>query len=269
MSLTLGNGPFAASRGGSLNVDTSGWPAHVVYVEPNPKHVTGMIDGEVVVASPAGAVLYETGILPVWYFRRDEVRQDFLEPSSTTTHCPFKGEASYWNLRVGDRVVEDAVWAYRSPKDGAPPELAGLVSMPLSALDAWYEEDEPVVGHPRDPYHRVDTRRTSVEVVVRVGDEEVARTTHAVKVFETGLPARYYLPFEDVQDQVLERSSTTTHCPYKGDSTYWDLSVGDRTISDAAWSYGDPLPEALQASGHVCFLADGVETTVDGRPLAS
>ncbi len=129
----------------------------------------------------------------------------------------------------------------------------------MAALDHWYEEDEEPLGHPRDPYHRVDTRRSNRHVEVRVDGEVVARTERPIALFETSLPPRWYVPRDDV---TVSLTSTDTHtvCPYKGVASYW--SVGDR--ADVAFSYEDPLPESQATLGAVCFLGDGVTTTVDG-----
>ena len=142
------------------------------------------------------------------------------------------------------------------------PGISGLVAVDFDALDRWLEEDDEVIGHPRDPYHRVDTRRSSDSVLVRAAGQVVAESGRAVKVFETGLPVRYYLPTEDVRWEHMSPSMTRTVCPYKGIASYWDVTVGGSRLPDAAWTYADPLGEALQAREHVSFFADGIEVEV-------
>lgn len=263
MSLTIGSmAPLGRPTGGTLNIRVPPEPAHLLYLHDLPQRVRGELGRTVVVDSTAVRMLHETALLPRWYFPASDVRSDLLAPSGTTTHCPFKGDARYWHLRVGDRLVEDAFWEYPEPLPGTPP-LAGLLSPYLEKLDRWLDEDEEVVGHPRDPFHRVDARGSSRHVVVRAGDRIVADTTRPVAVNETGLPTRWYVPLDDVGSDVLVPSDTTTTCPYKGTATYWSVAVGDRTFPDAVWTYADPLPEALRAQGHVSFLAEGIVTTAD------
>lgn len=268
MSLTIGIGPFAKPTTGSLNFDLdAAAPAHVLYLHDVAKRVRGEYAGQTVVDTGRATLLHETGLLPQWYVPRDDVAMDFLEPTDHHTHCPFKGDASYWRLRVGDRVEDNAVWGYPQPLPGAEP-LADLVAFYFDQLDAWYEEDEPIVGHPRDPFHRVDTRRSSRHVVVDVDGEVVADSQHPVMVFETGLPVRYYLPPADIRSDRLTASETTSICPYKGLASYHGLRLGSDDIADAAWVYREPLGEALEVRDHLSFFADKVRIRVDGDELA-
>jgi uncharacterized protein (DUF427 family) len=271
MSLTLGAiAPFFRPPGGQLNLEIPPTPRHVLYLHDLDKRIRGELDGAGIVDTTAARMLHETGLLPRWYFPRADVRTDLLESSDTVTHCPFKGDARYWHLRVGDRLVEDAFWEYAEPLPGAPP-LAGLLSPYVEKLDRWLEEDDEVVtggrGHPRDPFHRVDARRSNRHVVVTAGGDVVAETDHPVAVFETGLRTRWYVPLDDVRRDLLRDSATTTVCPYKGLASYWSVEVGGRRYDDAAWTYREPLGEALPTRGCASFLAEGIETvaTLPGR----
>ncbi len=139
------------------------------------------------------------------------------------------------------------------------PDLAGHVLLDFDALD-WREEDEPVVGHPRDPHHRIDTRRSSRRVVVSCAGHVLATSDHPVLLTETSLPVRWYLPAADVDHAHLVPSPTVTTCAYKGEARYW--STG--TVADVAWSYPDPLPGAEAVRDLVCFFAERVDVSVDG-----
>src|SRR5205085_4091601 len=99
----------------------------------------------------------------------DDVDQTLLERTDHGTHCPFKGEASYWSLRAGDRVAENTVWAYEEPLEAAR-WLLGHVALYWDRVDAWFEEDDEIHGHLRDPYHRVDARPSSRRVQVGSGE---------------------------------------------------------------------------------------------------
>lgn len=262
MTLTLGTGPFAPRPAGRFNFTRTG-PAHVLFWDPSPKRVRAVVGGETVVDSRRAKLLHETGLAPVWYFPTGDVRMDLLEPTDHHTHCPFKGNASYWSLNAGGRVLANVIWGYPEPLESAPP-LAGHVAAYHDRMDAWYEEDDQVIGHPRDPYHRIDVREGSQHVVVRVGGELVAESWRPRLLFETGLAPRYYLPEDDVS-KALEASETSTICPYKGVASYWSSSVGEHQHDDVAWAYLDPLTDAQPVKGYRSFSGEGVVVEVDGE----
>ena len=140
------------------------------------------------------------------------------------------------------------------------PALAGHVLLDFDAFDTWYEEDVALVGHPRDPYHRVDARRSSRHVRIELDGEVLAETDRPTLVFETNIPVRYYLPREDVKVE-LAPSDTHTICAYKGVASYW--SVGDQ--QDLVWGYEEPLEEGRELAGLVAFYDDRVKVTVEQR----
>ena len=263
MSLTRGSGPLARPTTGQLNADLwSVAPNHALYLHPVQERVRGEVDRCCMVDTTSAVLLHETGLLPRWYLPLEDVVEGALLPSSLRTTCPYKGAASYWHLDVDGHLAEDAGWTYPEPIAGCPP-LRGYVSFYLDRFDTWYVEDEPILGsHPRDPFHRVDTRRSTRHVVVRVGGEVVAETREPVGLFETGLPARWYVPERDVRGEVLSGSDTTAVCPYKGVAGYEHVTVGGRQYADVAWHYADPLAEALAVAGHRCFDGVGVEVEV-------
>ena len=266
MALALGAGPFGPQRAGTFNFDTSVLQPHTLYFEDSPKRVRAELGGETVVDSRRVMILHETGHLPVYYFPHEDARMDLLQPTEHTTHCPFKGDAAYWTVRAGDKVAENAVWGYPTPIESAPP-IAGYLAFYADRMDAWYEEDERTIGHPHDPYHRVDVLRSSRHVRVTLDGTVLAESNRPKMLFETSLPPRYYLPFEDVRSDALSLSETKTTCPYKGIASYWSVAVDGRTVEDAVWGYPEPLPEAITIAGHFCFYDDKVQVEVDGERL--
>jgi len=262
MSLTIGTGPLARPSKGQLNADLwSVAPAHALYLHPLQERIRGVHAGQTVVDTTRATLLHETGLLPRWYLPLADVVTGLLQPSETRTTCPFKGEAHYFHLDVGGRRIKDAAWSYPDSEDGRP-DLTGLVSFWFEALDTWLVEDDVQIGHPRDPFHRVDARRSSRHVVVRVGEAVVAETRAPVAVVETGMPVRWYVPEADIRDGVLEPSDTTSVCPYKGVASYEHLVVAGRRYEDAAWCYREPLLEALPAAGHRSFDGEDIEVQV-------
>lgn len=263
MALTVGSGPFGTKSKGEFNFDTNVLQKHTLYFEDFQKRVRAVFDGEVVVDTDRAKMLHETGHLPTYYVPEEDVSWDLLRKTDHTTHCPFKGDAAYWSVIVGDREAENAVWSYPEPLEQSP-WLAGYVSIYFDSMNQWFEEDEEVTVHPRDPYHRVDVRQSSRHVKVTVNGETVAETGRPRILFETGLPPRYYIPPEDVKTELLEKSATKTYCPYKGEASYESVTVNGERIEDATFFYPEPLPEAEKVEGYLCFLAEGVETEVDG-----
>jgi uncharacterized protein (DUF427 family) len=264
MALTVESGPFGERSKGAFNFDTGVLRAHTLYFEDSPRRVRVMFGGETIADSKRAKLLHETGHLPVYYFPEEDVRMDLLEESDHTTYCPFKGDASYWSVRVGNRVAENAVWSYPEPIDSAPP-IAGYLAFYWNEMDAWYEEDEEVFVHPRDPYHRVDILESSRHVEVRVNGEIVAETDRPKLLFETGLPPRYYIPPEDVREEVLVASEKTTRCPYKGTASYWSVEAGGGRVEDLVWYYPEPIPEAAKIKGLLAFFNEKVDLEVDGE----
>jgi uncharacterized protein (DUF427 family) len=262
MSLTLGSiAPLGRPTGGRLNVEVPASPAHLLFIHDVPARIRGVVDGVTVVDTTAAQMLHETRLLPRWYVPVADVRTDLLEPGTTKTHCPFKGDARYWDLRVGETVIPDAFWEYPEPAAGAP-DLTGLLSPYLDRWGTWLEEDEEVFGHPKDPFHRVDILRSSRTVTVLAGDVVVARSSRARAVNETGFPTRWYLPVEDIEAGRLTPTTTSTICPYKGTASYWTVHAGGTTFPDAAWAYEDPTPEGARLRGLISFLADGIAVEV-------
>src|SRR5262249_30552546 len=154
-----------------------------------------------------------------------------------------KGDASYWSIVVGERTAPDAVWGYETnPVDGAP-DLSGYRAFYWNAIDHWYEEDEEVFVHARDPFKRIDALRSSRHVRVEVDGVVLADTHRPTLLFETGIDTRYYIPREDLARELLRPSAKETACPYKGRASYYSAVVGDRLVEDIAWTYTYPIAE--------------------------
>ena len=237
----------------------------VVFVEPTVKRVRAMLGGETVVDSRRALLLFEKGHLPVYYFPLEDVREDLLEETDEHTTCPRKGEASYYTIRAGAKAAENAAWRYPEPIDDCP-DISGHVAFYWNAMDSWWEEDDQVFKHARDPYHRVDVLRSSRHVTVEIDGEVVADTHRPLLLVETSLPPRWYVPRADVRLDLLTPTDTTSTCPYKGNASYF--SLGDN--EDIAWSYLTPIPECPKIEQAICFFTerDAVTLTVDGEEQA-
>ena len=243
-------------------------PGHRVMVETSPRRVRVSFNGEVIADSSAMLLVHESRHLPVYYFPREDVRTQWLSRTDHASHCPYKGDASYWSVSVGDRVAENAVWSYESPL----PEVAGLagaMAFYWNKMDHWHEEDEEIFVHARDPYTRVDVVDSRRQVRAVLGGETVAESTNARFLYETGLPTRTYLPRADVRVELLEQSATVTRCPYKGVATHFSARIGESRFEDVAWSYPEPIAECPRIKDRICFYDERVDAIlIDGQPVA-
>jgi uncharacterized protein (DUF427 family) len=235
--------------------------------EPSPRHVRAEYAGVTIADSKRVMLLLEAGHLPVFYFPWEDVRRELLTRTEHASTSDLKGVASYWTVRVGDRVAENAAWSYEAPP-ATSPAVAGYVAFYWNMLDAWYEEDERAFAHARDPYKLIDVRRSSRHVTVELGGVTVADTRRPLLLFETGLPVRYYIPQADVRMDLLEPSGTHTQCAYKGEASYWAVRAGEQTFRDIVWSYPGPLDLVAPIAGYVCFYQERVDAiVVDGEAV--
>ena len=204
-------------------------PAHVVFSEPLGRRVRAVRHGQTVIDSDDAKLVHETGQLPRYAF--------------PAKHVDLDGEPAQG---LDDHVV--VAW---------------------DAADAWFEEDERVLVHPRDPYHRVDTFATSRRIDVRLRGMPLASSTRATALYETGLPVRYYLPRADVRMDLLQPSATVTECPYKGTARHWSAVIEGEVVEDIAWSYEhDIRREGEAVRDLVCFYDTKAEIDVDADRAA-
>jgi len=241
-------------------------PGYVVFTMPSPKRLRIKVGDLFIADTTEALVLQESDHLPVYYFPIRDVDESFLMPSTTKTECPYKGTASHYSLNTGVTLVQDAGWRYLEPIKGCPP-IADYMGFYWSKMDHWYEEDEEIFVHARDPFRRVDCLPSSRRVEVFVGGEKVADSKKGVFLFETGHPTRYYLPISDTRLELLSPSRYISRCPYKGIASYYHLTVNGKCYENMVWYYPEPVHEAARVKGLVCFydefvdriLVDGVE----------
>ncbi|MGF1609657.1 MAG: DUF427 domain-containing protein [Kiloniellales bacterium] len=242
-------------------------PGYRIDFEPCAKRVRVVFGGETIADSTAVRLLRETAHTPVYYFPRQDVRFDLLQPTDHSTFCPFKGEASYWTVTAGGRSAENAVWGYPAPYAEVA-EIADTVAFYWDRMDHWYEEDEEVFVHARDPHVRIDILESHRPLTVVVAGETVAETSRARFLFETGHPTRHYIPRDDVRADCLLPSESHTSCPYKGTASYHAVKIGGELFEDLVWFYPDPLPEVGRIKDYLCFYNEKVEAIfLDGEEL--
>jgi uncharacterized protein (DUF427 family) len=230
-------------------------------VERTERRIRGYRAGELVVDSRKPLLVFEARRLPVYYFPIQDVRMDVLRASAHSQAAP-EGPIARWNLESHGRSVDNVAWSYRQP-EAERSALKDHIAFYWGKLDSWFEEDDEVFVHPRDPYHRVDVLNSSRRVKVVIDGTVVAETDRPRLLFETSLPTRYYLPKADVRLDLLEPSDTVTQCPYKGRASYWSVRVGDNLRKDLVWGYPFPIPECPKIENLLCFYNEHVDIYVD------
>jgi uncharacterized protein (DUF427 family) len=228
-----------------------------IRIEPSAKRVRLYLGGELVADTTHPMLVWERPNYPSYYLPVSDVRTDLLEAEPRRQHSPSRGDAQTFTLVAGNRRVAAAAQRYI---DSPIEELRDLIRFEWNALDSWFEEDEEVFTHPRDPYTRVDILPSSRHVRVEVDGVTVAESTSPRLLFETGLPVRYYLPKTHVRMDLLIPTDTATHCPYKGQAEYWSVNGH----ADLAWSYRMPLPESQKVAGLIAFYNEKLDIYVDG-----
>jgi uncharacterized protein (DUF427 family) len=263
MGLMTGTGPLSKAPAGRFNFEAPP-PGRTIYLDPTPKRIRVEVGGEVIADSRHAFMLHESGLQPVYYFPPGDVRTDLMTPTDRHTHCPKKGDASYYTIEAGGETVDNGAWYYPDPLPDAA-FLKGLVAFYFDRMGRWLEEGEEIVVHPRDPYHRVDVVSTDRHIRVLLDGEVLAETDRAMALFETNLPARWYIPREDVRAQ-LEPSATVTRCPYKGTASYYSVTPADGGDGkDLIWYYESPLAEVGRIAELLCFFNEKVDIELDGE----
>ncbi|WP_411113872.1 DUF427 domain-containing protein [Streptomyces sp. 029-5] len=237
-------------------------PERLLFAERLRRRMRVRFGGEWIADSEDVVVLHEPGRYPVAYFSLSSVRPGVLVADGHTTRHRELGETSWFTANAAGHRAERAAWQFTGLPAYAG-ELEGRAAFAWPAMDAFYEEDERILGHAADPYHRIDIRDTSRTMEVRSGDTLIARTTRPVVLYESGFAPRWYVPREDIRKKELTPVEGRTFCPYKGLADYYDIGESRR----AAWSYRDAYAEVGRVGDLVSFEPDKVEVHLDGERL--
>jgi len=263
MGLSWQQGPLSgATVGRFLTPDPL--PQRLLFAEPLRRRMRVKFAGEWIADSEDVVLLHEPGRYPVAYFPLADIRTGVLISDSRKTQHRDLGETAWFSVNVGDRSTDHAVWQHIALPDHAS-VLQSRLAFAWRAMDAFYEEDERIVGHASDAYHRIDIRQSSRHLVVRLGDRVIADTTRPVVLFESGFAPRWYVPREDIDETALTPVERQTFCPYKGLASYFDVGSRER----AAWSYPKAWPEVARVSNLVSFEADAVDVFLDDKKLVA
>ena len=231
-----------------------------VKIETGRKRVRAYLGGELVADTTRPVLVWESPYYPAYYLPAADVRAELI-PAGKQEHSPSRGDAELLHVKVATATAELAARRY---PDSPLEQLRDLVRLDWDAMSEWFEEDEPVYTHPRNPYARVDILASSRHVRIEADGVTLAESGQPRILFETGLPPRYYLPLTDVRMELLRDSETVTHCPYKGSASYWSVDTGTAVHSDIVWMYRAPLPESQKIAGLACFYDEKVDVFIDG-----
>ena len=262
MGLSWQQGPLGLNPNGRF-LAGSPVPERLLFAEPLRRRMSVELGRSIVARSDAAVLLFEPGRYPVAYFPLGDIADRVLRATDHRTEHPDLGETKWFDVAGGDgQVARRGAWQHVDP----PPQGAAFrdcVAFAWRAMDAFYEEDERILGHAADPYHRIDIRRSSRHLIVRKGDQVVADTHAPLVLYESGFAPRWYVPRADVASEALHPVKEQTFCPYKGLASYYDID----DVQRAAWSYRAPFEAMARIGDLVSFEPDKVEITIDGQTL--
>jgi uncharacterized protein (DUF427 family) len=233
-----------------------------IRIEDGAKRIRTMLGGVFVADSASVKLVWEKPYYPTYYFPVADVRADCLVATGEHDRSPSRGAAGLYTVTAGGAEAPSAARWYTS---GTIEELNDYVTFDWGSMGAWFEEDEEVFVHARDPYTRVDILQSSRHVEVVIEGEKIADCRQPRLLFETGLPTRFYLPKTDVRMDLLIESALHTACPYKGEASYYHVAVGAETFDDYVWWYPSPVAESQKIAGYVSFYNEKVDIYLDGE----
>lgn len=228
---------------------------------PSAKWIRGYCNGRLIVDSRSSILMRSEGRPPAYYFPKQDVAMDYLykNPMSASQ----TQQISQWDLQVGDKQIRHAAIEWHRALN--TPSIEGYLCFNWSSMDNWFEEQEEIFVHPRDPRVRLDVLHSSRYVEIIIHGEVVAASNHPLLLFETDLPVRFYLPKPDVRLELLIDSQHVTHCPYKGKANYYSVRIGEQTAENIAWYYQYPTLEASKIASYIAFYSGRVDALlVDG-----
>ncbi|HEX5407030.1 MAG TPA: DUF427 domain-containing protein [Pseudonocardiaceae bacterium] len=261
MGLAWQQGPLSTRSVGQF-LTAGPLPERLLFAEPLRRRMRVRFGDRWVADSEDVILLHEPGRYPVAFFPLADVEDGVLTAENRTTNHRDLGATEWFTVHAGDRQAERGAWRFTELPAHAE-VLRDRVAFAWRAMDAFYEEDERIVGHAADLYHRNDIRQTSRHLVVRDGDRVVAETHRPVVLYESGFAPRWYVPREDIDESALTPVEGQTFCPYKGLASYFEIGAYGR----AAWSYPDAWPEVDRVAGMVSFEPDMIDVLLDGRKL--
>ena len=261
MGLAWQQGPLATGSIGHFLTEQP-LPERLLYAEPLRRRMRVRFADKWIADSEDVILLHEPGRYPVAYFPRGDIDSDILIAEDRVTQHRDLGDTQWFTAKVAEREANHSAWQHVGlPQHAAV--LDGRLAFAWRAMDAFHEENERIVGHAADAYHRIDIRSTSRHLVVKDGEQVIADTKHPLALYESGFAPRWYVPREDIHETALKLVDIQTFCPYKGICSYYDIGSRQR----AAWSYINAWPEVGRVTNLVSFEPDKIDVYLDGKQL--
>lgn len=261
MGLSWQQGPLSPGAIGRFLV-ADPLTQRLLYAEPLRRRIRVRFGETWIANSEQVVLLFEPGHYPMAYFPDGDIAPNTLERMEHTTRHPDLGPTEWYTVRAGGRSALRGAWQHIDLPTYAS-ELQGHIAFAWPAMDAFYEEDERILGHAADSYHRIDIRQSSRKLIVRHRDRIIAETTRPLVLYESGFAPRWYVTREDIDESALTPVQHQTFCPYKGLCSYYDIGDARRT----AWSYTEAYPQVSRISNFVSFELDMVSVELEGTPL--
>jgi uncharacterized protein (DUF427 family) len=261
MGLAWQQGPLATGSVGHFLTEQP-LPPRLLFAEPLRRRMSVRFADRWIADSEDVILLHEPGRYPVAYFPHGDIEAGILTVEDRVTQHQDLGVTQWFTVEVSGREANHSAWRHT----GLPPHanvLDGRLAFAWRAMDAFYEENERIVGHAADAYHRIDIRSTSRHLVVRDGEQVIADTKHPLALYESGFAPRWYVGREDVDESALKLVELQTFCPYKGICSYYDIGGHKRAV----WSYINAWPEVGRVTNLVSFEPDKIDVYLDGKQL--
>jgi uncharacterized protein (DUF427 family) len=233
-----------------------------VRVQAGERRVRVMLGGEIVADTSKPLLVWEVPYYPTYYFPESDVRTELMVETGETKAVPSRGESTQYDVKANGS--QGRAYAFLDPNID---DIAGHYAFVWDTFDHWFEEEEEVYTHARDPYTRIDILPSSRRVRVEIDGVTVADTSNGSFLFETSLPTRYYMPKTDVEMSLFTPTDKATYCPYKGAARYWTATVNGETYDNILWGYDYPLAESQRIAGLVAFYNEKVDIYVDEELL--
>ena len=224
---------------------------HSVFSEISQKRVRLKFNDIFVVDSHRPLLVYENGHLPIYYFPKNDIETMYLSKAELTTTCPYKGDATYWKLNVNEKESINAAWSYEEPVNDQQ-NIKGLIAFYWDSIDHWFEEDEEIFSHPKDPYVRLDAIKSNRKIKILIDEILIAESIRNTILFQTGLPPQYYFPKDAIIPELVALNFKS-RCAYRGTADHYSIYLNNTLYENIAWSFTNPTPEMIRIKDLICF----------------
>jgi len=261
MGLSWQQGPLSQGAIGRFLVAEQ-LPKRLLYAEPLRRRMRVRFGGNWIADTEDVMLLFEPGHYPMAYFKETDIVPGTLEGTSYTTQHTDLGLTSWYAVRAGGKTAPRGAWQHTSLPAYAR-EFQGRIAFSWPAMEGFFEEDERIVGHAADNYHRIDIRQSSRNLVVRYSDRIIADSKQPLALYESGFAPRWYVPRADIDGSALNPVDHRTFCPYKGLCSHYN--IGEARLG--AWSYREAYAQVGRINDLVSFEPDIVSVHLDGVQL--